>query len=60
MTACTERHTAARAFGPAGEGQKGMTKVGAVMTACTERHTAARAFGPAGEGQKGMTKEGTA
>jgi len=25
MTACTERHTAARAHGLAGEGQKGMT-----------------------------------
>jgi hypothetical protein len=26
MTACTERHSAARANGPAGEGQKGMTR----------------------------------
>jgi hypothetical protein len=28
MTACTERHPAAPANGIAGEGQKGMTKVG--------------------------------
>jgi len=28
MTDCTERHTAARTFGVAGEGQKGMRKVG--------------------------------
>jgi hypothetical protein len=28
MTDCTERHTVARAHGLAGEGQKGMRKVG--------------------------------
>jgi hypothetical protein len=28
MTACTERHPAAPANGPAGEGQKGMAKEG--------------------------------
>ena len=28
MTDCTERHTAARAYGLAGEGQKGMPKEG--------------------------------
>jgi hypothetical protein len=28
MTACTERHTAGRAFGRVGEGQKGMSKEG--------------------------------
>jgi hypothetical protein len=28
MTDCTERHTAARACGVAGEGQKGMPKEG--------------------------------
>jgi hypothetical protein len=28
MTACTERHPAARNYGVAGEGQKGMRKVG--------------------------------
>jgi len=76
MTACTERHTAARAYGFAGEGQKGMPSQ-LSMTACTERHTAARAYGLAGEGKKkrnsgqaecmvattssdGMSKEGTA
>jgi hypothetical protein len=56
MTACTERHTPARAHGLAGEGQKGMPSQ-LSMTACTERHTPARAHGLAGEGQKGMPKE---
>jgi len=60
MTACTERHTPQPDNGHAGEGQKGMTKVGAVMTACTERHTPQPDNSHAGEGQKGMTKEGTA
>jgi len=58
MTACTERHTAERAYGLVGEGQKGMPSR-LSMTACTERHTAAGAHGLAGEGQKGMPKEGT-
>ena len=56
MTDCTERHTAARAYGLAGEGQKGMPSQPR-MTDCTERHTAAHARSLAGEGQKGMLRE---
>jgi len=38
VTACTERHMLAPDRGLAGEGQKGMTKIGTVMTARIGRH----------------------
>jgi len=56
MTDCTERHTAAPAPDPAGEGQEGMPSQPS-LTDCTERHTAAPAHDPAGEGQEDMPSQ---